>query len=120
MGAGLAARADPDGYTLIVVSGSYGANAALHDLPYDSVTGITPIILIGTTPLVLTIHPSLPIKSVSEFIAYSKANPGKLNVASAGVGRFGSELAAQRPEKNYFGIFNLLTITVRVTATLNP
>ena len=86
LGAGLVVRADPDGYTLIVVSGSYGANAALHDLPYDSVTGITPIILIGTTPLVLTIHPSLPVKSVSELIAYTKANPSKLNVASAGVG----------------------------------
>jgi len=86
LGAGLAVRADPDGYTLIVVSGSYGANAALHDLPYDSVTGITPIILIGTTPLVLTIHPSVPIKSVSELIAYSKAYPSKLNIASAGVG----------------------------------
>ena len=86
LGAGLAARAEPDGYTLIVVSGSYGANAALHNLSYDSVTGITPIILIGTTPLVLTIHPSLPVKSISEFIAYSKANPKKINVASAGVG----------------------------------
>ena len=47
LGAEIAARAVPDGYTLIVVSGSYGANAALHDLPYDTVTGITPIILIG-------------------------------------------------------------------------
>ena len=86
LGAGIAARADPDGYTLIVVSGSYGANGALHDLPYDTVTGITPIILIGTTPLVLTIHPSVPVKSVNEFIVYSKANPRKLNIASAGVG----------------------------------
>ncbi len=86
LGAGITARADPDGYTLIVVSGSYGANAALHDLPYDTVTGITPIILIGTTPLVLTMHPSVPVKSVSELIAYSKANPRKLNVASAGIG----------------------------------
>ena len=86
LGAGITARADPDGYTLIVVSGSYGANAALHDLPYDSVTGITPIILIGTTPLVLTVHPAVPVKSVSEFIAYSKVNPGKLNIASAGIG----------------------------------
>ncbi len=86
LGAGITARADPDGYTLIVVSGSYGANAALHDLPYDTVTGITPIILIGTTPLVLTMHPSVPVKSVSELIAYSKANPNKLNVASAGIG----------------------------------
>ena len=86
LGAGIAARADPDGYTLIVVSGSYGANAALHDLPYDTVTGITPIILIGTTPLVLTVHPSVPVKSVKEFIAFGKANPKKLNIASAGIG----------------------------------
>lgn len=86
LGAGIAARADPDGYTLIVVSGSFGANAALHDLPYDSVTGITPIILIGTTPLVLSVHPSVPVKGVREFIDYAKANPRKLNIASAGIG----------------------------------
>ena len=86
LGAGIAARAEPDGYTLIVVSGSFGANAAMHNLPYDSVTGITPIILIGTTPLVLTVNPKVPLKSVKEFIDYAKANPGKLNIASAGVG----------------------------------
>jgi tripartite-type tricarboxylate transporter receptor subunit TctC len=86
LGAGLAARAEPDGYTLIVVSGSYGANGALYDLPYDTVTGITPILLFGTTPLVFTLHPSVPVKSVSELIAYSKANPAKVNIASAGWG----------------------------------
>ncbi len=86
LGAGIAAHAAPDGYTLIVVSGSYGANGALHDLPYDTVTGITPIILFGTTPLVLTVNPKVPVKSVREFIDYGKANPGKLNIASAGVG----------------------------------
>jgi len=86
LGAGITARAEPDGYTLILVSGSYGANGALHDLPYDTVTGITPIILIGTTPLVLTVHPKMPIRSVKEFIDYANANPGKLNIASAGVG----------------------------------
>ena len=86
LGAAIAAAAQPDGYTLIVVSGSYGANGALHKLSYDPVTGITPIILIGTTPLVLTMHPSVPVKSVSELIAYAKANPNKLNIASAGVG----------------------------------
>jgi tripartite-type tricarboxylate transporter receptor subunit TctC len=99
LGAGLAARAEPDGYTLIVVSGSYGANAALHNLNYDTVTGITPIILIGTTPLVLTVHPSVPVKSVTELIAYSKANPSKLNVASAGIGgldHLASELFKQQ------------------------
>lgn len=86
LGAGIAARAEPDGYTLILVSGSFGAAAATHDLPYDSVTGITPIILIGTTPLVLTVHPKMPIRSVADFISYTKTNPGKLNIASAGIG----------------------------------
>ena len=86
LGADIAAHAVPDGYTLIVVSGSYGANAALHNLTYDTVTGITPIILIGTTPLVLTVHPTVPVKTVKEFIAYGKANPKKLNIASAGIG----------------------------------
>ena len=86
VGAGIVARSDPDGYTLIVVSGSYGANGALYKLPYDSVTGITPIILIGTTPLIASVHPSVSIKSVKELIAYAKANPGKFNFGSSGIG----------------------------------
>ena len=89
LGAGMAVRADPDGYTLILVSGSYGANPALHDLPYDSVTGITPIILIGTTGLLVSMHPSVPIKTMKELIAHARANPGKLNFGSAGVGGLG-------------------------------
>jgi len=89
VGAGIAVRSDPDGYTLIVVSGSYGANAALHDLPYDSVTDITPIILIGTTGLLVTMHPTVPIRTIKELIAYAKANPGKLNFGSAGTGGLG-------------------------------
>ena len=104
LGAGLAARAEPDGYTMIVVSGSYGANAALHNLPYDTVTGITPVILIGTTPLVLTVHPTVPVKTIPEIIAYSKANPSKLNVASAGIGgldHLASELFKQQSGATY-------------------
>jgi tripartite-type tricarboxylate transporter receptor subunit TctC len=89
VGAGIAVRSDPDGYTLILVSGSYGANGALYNLPYDSVTGITPIILIGTTCLVVTMHPSVPIKTIKELIAYARANPGKLNFGSAGTGGLG-------------------------------
>src|SRR5262249_39614485 len=79
IGAALTAGAAPDGYTLIVVSGTYGASGALHQLTYDPVTGIQPIILIGTTGLVLMVHPSLPVKTVPEFLAYARANPGKLN-----------------------------------------
>lgn len=89
LGAAITVRADPDGYTLIMVSGSYGANAALHNLPYDSVTGITPISLIGTTGLLVTMHPTVPIKSVKELIAYARANPNKLNFGSAGTGGLG-------------------------------
>lgn len=89
LGSGLAVRAEPDGYTLILVSGSYGANAAMHALPYDSVTDISPVILIGTTCLVVTTHPSVPIKSIRELIDYAKGHPGKLNFGSAGVGGLG-------------------------------
>jgi tripartite-type tricarboxylate transporter receptor subunit TctC len=89
LGAGIVVRADPDGYTLILVSGSYGANAALHDLPYDSVTDITPIILIGTTGLIMTVHPTVAIKSLKELIADARANPGKYNFGSAGTGGLG-------------------------------
>ena len=89
LGAGIVVRSDPDGYTLILVSGSYGANGALYDLPYDSVTGITPIILIGTTGLLVTMHPTVPIKTIKELIAHAKANPGKLNFGSAGTGGLG-------------------------------
>ncbi len=89
VGAGIVVRADPDGYTLIIVSGSYGANAALHDLPYDSVTDITPIVLIGTTGLLMTMYPAVPIKTVKDYLAYAKANPGKLNYGSAGTGGLG-------------------------------
>ena len=86
LGAGIAARAEPDGYTLIIVSGTYGANAALYKVPYDTVDGIQPIILIGTTPLVILVHPTLPVKSVAEFVSYAKANPNKLSYGTAGVG----------------------------------
>jgi tripartite-type tricarboxylate transporter receptor subunit TctC len=89
LGSSLTVNAVPDGYTFILVSGSYGANAALHDLPYDSVTGITPVILIGETGLIVTMNPKSPIRSVKDLIEYAKANPGKLHFGSAGVGGLG-------------------------------
>lgn len=89
VGAELVVRSEPDGYTLIMVSGSYGANAALYKLPYDPIADIQPIALIGTTGLVLSVHPSVPVKSVEDFITYAKARPGKLNFGSAGTGGLG-------------------------------
>jgi tripartite-type tricarboxylate transporter receptor subunit TctC len=85
-GAEIVARAEPDGHTLILVSGSYAATSAYRKTSYDPVTGISPIILLGTTGLLMTVHASVPVSGMKEFIAYAKANPGKLNYASVGIG----------------------------------
>jgi tripartite-type tricarboxylate transporter receptor subunit TctC len=89
VGATIAVRAAPDGYTLILVSGSFGVSAAVHKLSYDSVADITPIILIGTTPLLFAVHPTVPIKSTNDYLAYVRTNPGKLNFGTAGLGDLG-------------------------------
>jgi tripartite-type tricarboxylate transporter receptor subunit TctC len=86
LGAELAVRAAPDGYTLIMVSGSYATNAALYKLPYDPVKDIEPIVMIGESGFVIALNPGVPIKSVSELISHTKANPGKLNYGSTGTG----------------------------------
>jgi len=86
IGTETAVRAAPDGYTMIMVSGSYSTNAAIYKLPYDPVNDITPIALIGETGFLVSLHPSVPIKSVKELIDYAKTNPGKLNFGSTGTG----------------------------------
>ena len=86
IGTETAVRANPDGYTMIVVSGSYAANAALYKLAYDPVNDIAPIALLGETGFIASVHPSVPVKNARELIAYDKANPGKLNYASTGTG----------------------------------
>lgn len=85
-GAELVARAEPDGYTLITVSSSYAATSAYGKPSYDPINGIQPIISLGTTGLVMSVHPSVPVKSVKELIDHAKANPGKLNYATVGPG----------------------------------
>ncbi len=86
IGAETAVRANPDGYTMILVSGTYAANAALYKLPYDPVNDVAPIALIGEYGNLVTLNPSISIKSIKELIAYDKANPGKLNYGSGGTG----------------------------------
>src|SRR5262249_18847797 len=80
-------RASPDGHTLLMV-GSYNAiNATLYDkLNYNFIRDIAPVAAIIRQPLVMVVHPSFPAKTVPEFIAYAKANPGKINMASPGIG----------------------------------
>jgi len=82
----LAALAEPDGYTLVLVSSSYSATSAYRKPRYDPVNGIEPIVLIGTTGILMSVNPSVPVKTVKELIEYAKARPGKLNYASVGIG----------------------------------
>ncbi|MFI5444180.1 Bug family tripartite tricarboxylate transporter substrate binding protein [Polaromonas sp. UC242_47] len=81
-------RAAPDGYTLIVNSvGPIAVNPTLYPkLPYNPLTDLVPVVQIAEVPNVLVVHPSVSAKTVEEFIAYAKANPGKLNYGSTGVG----------------------------------
>jgi len=77
----------PDGYTLLLVNSQNTINAALFpNLPFDFVHDIMPIAGVDRVALVMEVNPSFPAKTVPEFIAYAKANPGKINMASAGVG----------------------------------
>jgi tripartite-type tricarboxylate transporter receptor subunit TctC len=80
-------RALPDGYTLLLASTSDFINVTLYEkLNYNFIRDIAPVASIVRTPLVMVVNPSFPAKTVPEFIAYSKANPSKINMASAGVG----------------------------------
>ena len=80
-------HAIPDGYTLLLVNSQNTINAAMFpDLPFDFVRDIAPIAITNRVALVMEVLPSFPAKTVPEFIAYAKANPGKINMASAGVG----------------------------------
>jgi tripartite-type tricarboxylate transporter receptor subunit TctC len=88
LGAELAARAAPDGYTFLTVIGAHAANATLYAgrLPYDVVKSFAPVSLVGVAPLLMTVNNNLPVKDVKELIAYTKANPGKVSFGSSGVG----------------------------------
>jgi tripartite-type tricarboxylate transporter receptor subunit TctC len=81
------AKAQPDGYTLLLVSPGAAINATLYDkLNYNFMRDIAPIAGIVRVPNAMVVHPSVPAKTVPEFIAYAKANPGKINMASGGNG----------------------------------
>ncbi len=88
-------RATPDGYTLLVVAAGYATNAALLKLPYDPVTDVSPIALIGESGFMIVSHPAVPVANTKELIAYDKANRGKLNFGTGGTGtstHFAAEL----------------------------
>jgi tripartite-type tricarboxylate transporter receptor subunit TctC len=101
IGAEMVAKSAPDGYTLIMVPPAVAANDALYsNLNFNFVHDITGVAGVVRVPNVAEVHPSIPVKSIPELIAYAKANPGKLSYASAGIGT-PSHLAGQ--------LFNVMT-----------
>ncbi len=88
LGADIAAKAPPDGYTMLTVIAAHAANATLYagKLPFDPVKSFAPISLAAIAPLILTVNNNFPAKDVKELIAYARANPGKVNFGSSGIG----------------------------------
>ncbi len=95
LGAAIAARAAPDGYTLMVSSSSYITNAAIRSVPYDPIRDFQPITKLTTNPYIIVVTPSLPVKSVNDLVALAKARPDTITYASSGTGgilHMGAEL----------------------------
>ena len=86
MGIELVAKAKPDGYTLLMASATYLVRAGMYKVPYDPVRDFAPVTQVSAAPYAIVVNASLPAKSVSEFVAYAKANPGKINFGSQGNG----------------------------------
>src|SRR6266567_6636434 len=88
LGAAMAAKSAPDGYTFLTVIAAHAANATLYagKLPFDVAKSFAPVSLVGIAPLILTVNNDLPAKDVKQVVAYAKANPGKINFGSSGIG----------------------------------
>jgi tripartite-type tricarboxylate transporter receptor subunit TctC len=96
IGTEAAARAAPDGYTLVLIPSGHAVNATLYPkLPFDPIRDFTAISLVGSSPLVLVMHPSVPVKSVKDMLALAKSRPGELTYSSAGIGSSGHLAGAQ-------------------------
>jgi tripartite-type tricarboxylate transporter receptor subunit TctC len=82
----LGVKSPPDGYTLTLIANTYTVNPSFYKLGYDPVTDITPVIQLSRGPLVVVVHPSLPVMNIRELIALAKSKPGQINFASSGSG----------------------------------
>jgi tripartite-type tricarboxylate transporter receptor subunit TctC len=90
IGADIAAKSPPDGYTLLFATASFAMTSAWErKLPYDAIRDFSTIGLLAYTPFMLTVHPTLPVNTVKEFIAYAKSKPDQINVSTTGTGGIG-------------------------------
>ena len=107
IGMELTAKAPPDGYTIMVMSGSFAATPATHKPAFDPINTIIPIAEVGYTPFVLSVHPTLPVKNAKELIALARARPGQLNYVTPGVGsltHLATELLINMAKINMVGV----------------
>ncbi|HSQ04490.1 MAG TPA: tripartite tricarboxylate transporter substrate binding protein, partial [Burkholderiales bacterium] len=95
IGATITVRANPDGYTVIIVSGSYAATPALQKLSYDPVRDIAPVALVADGPMIMAVHPSVKAGNLKEFIDLARATPGTIAFGSTGTGSI-AHLAFER------------------------
>jgi tripartite-type tricarboxylate transporter receptor subunit TctC len=118
IGSEIVARAHPDGHTLLMASGSFGTlNSLFKKLPFDMEKDFAPVSLLATSPYVLVVQPSLPIKSVTDLIAYGKANAGKLNYAGSTPGSL-QRLAGELLKRT--GGFDMTYVPYKGTGALMP
>ena len=94
IGTEFALKSPPDGYTLLLTSGSYTVASSLYKLKYDPIKDMAPIIQPDDGPFIMAVHPSLPVKTVKQFVALAKSKPGQINYASSGQGSI-SHLATE-------------------------
>jgi tripartite-type tricarboxylate transporter receptor subunit TctC len=86
IGTAIVARAEPDGHTLLMMSGAFASSAALYRLPYDPIKSFAPIAKVAAGPLFLTVHPSVKAATLAEFVELARSKPGALNYGSGGIG----------------------------------
>jgi tripartite-type tricarboxylate transporter receptor subunit TctC len=102
IGTDLAAKATPDGYTLVMISSAYTMNPVVHKMPYDTLTALEFIAKVGASFLILSVTPSMPVKSVNELLALAKSKPGQITMSSSGgFMHFASELFKSVTKTNF-------------------
>lgn len=118
IGTDIVAKAQPDGHTLLMASASFGTVSSLFaKLPFDMDRDFAPVSLLATSPYVLVVQPSLPIKSVADLISYGKANPGKLNFAGSTPGSL-QRLAGELLKRT--AGFDMIYVPYKGTGQLMP